>query len=159
MFLLLIFCGNNLLLNKKRWNLGFNKKFDLSSVFIILKVCRHGDRAPCDVFPNNKNVDKWVQGIGYLTPLGESELYGNGKSFRELWYPGLLSDVVYPSEIKVISSDIHRAIMSAYSFLASLYPPSGSYVFEKGLNWQAFPVHTISLPLDYVSLRWRNTNF
>ena len=41
--------------------------------------------------------------------------------------------------------------MSANAFLAALYPPTAEYVFEKGLNWQAFPTHAISKEIDYVS--------
>ena len=114
-------------------------------------MCRHGDRSPTHFFPYNVNKDKWRQGEGYLTPFGESQLYENGKFFRSLWYPGLLSEIVYPSEIKVISSNKDRAIMSATAFLAALYPPTAEYVFEKGLNWQAFPTQAISKEIDYVS--------
>ena len=93
-----------------------------------------------------------MQGPGYLSPIGEEQLFENGVAFRKLWYSGLLSEVVYPSEIEVISSDKDRAIMSANSFLAALYPPTDGFVFEPGLNWQAFPTHTISSQLDYVSI-------
>ena len=126
------------------------------SISTKFQVCRHGDRSPSHFYPNNVNKDKWPQGKGYLTPLGESQLYENGKSFRKLWYPGLLSYVVYPTEIKVISSESGRCIMSANAFLAALYPPTGEYVFEKGLNWQAFPTHTISSEIDYVSVPIRS---
>ena len=121
------------------------------NLIFLFQICRHGDRAPIWVYPDNPNLDKWPQGLGYLSPTGEAQWYANGKSFRELWYPGLLSDVVYPTEIKVISSHVDRCIMSANSFLAALYPPTSPYVFEEGLNWQAFPTHTISPSLDYVS--------
>ena len=47
--------------------------------------------------------------------------------------------------------------MSANTFLAALYPPTPPYVFEEGLNWQAFPTHTISRSLDYVS--WEYIQF
>ncbi len=116
----------------------------------LFQVCRHGDRAPMGYFPNSQHRDYWVQGTGYLTPKGQKDLFDYGVKFRTQWYPGLLSDVIYPWESYVISSDVHRAIMSVDAFFAGLYPPTGDFEFESGLRWQAFPTHTISTSLDYV---------
>jgi len=116
---------------------------------LVQQVCRHGDRAPFAFFPNNQHEDYWIQGLGYLTPIGEKQLFDNGAAFRSDWYPGLLDDIVYPSESYVVSSHIDRAIMSANSFLAGLYPPTGQFEFQPGLSWQAFPTHMISKQLDY----------
>ncbi|XP_063710951.1 testicular acid phosphatase homolog isoform X2 [Symsagittifera roscoffensis] len=116
---------------------------------LVQQVCRHGDRSPVTCFPNNQNKDFWLQGPGYLTPKGEKQLYDNGKAFRSDWYPGLLSDVVLPSESYVVSSHFDRCLMSANSFMAGLYPPTDEFLFEKGLNWQAYPTHMISADIDY----------
>ncbi|XP_063723513.1 testicular acid phosphatase homolog [Symsagittifera roscoffensis] len=116
---------------------------------LVQQVCRHGDRSPVNLFPNNQHRDAWIQGPGYLTPEGEKMLYDNGAAFRSSWYPGLLSEIVYPNESYVVSSHIDRCIMSANSFMAALYPPTQQFQFEQGLNWQAFPTHMISAQIDF----------
>ena len=50
----------------------------------------------------------------------------------------------------MVSSHFDRCLMSANSFMAGLYPPTDEFLFEKGLNWQAYPTHMISADIDYV---------
>ena len=54
------------------------------------------------------------------------------------------------SEIYVRSTDIDRALMSAESNLAGLYPPSGKQIWRKNLPWQPIPIHARSEHEDMV---------
>jgi lysosomal acid phosphatase len=66
-------------------------------------------------------------------------------------YGGFLSDAYSPYEILVQSSNVDRAIMSADSNLAGLYPPSDSRSkWNENLKWQPIPVHNRPEAIDNV---------
>jgi hypothetical protein len=66
--------------------------------------------------------------MGELTPIGMRMLYLLGARNREV-YGNFLSKNYDPNEIYVMSTDTNRTIMSAYSQLQGLYPPStGPYI-------------------------------
>lgn len=45
--------------------------------------------------------------------------------------------------------DTDRALTSAQSALAGLFPPFGFQIWKEDLNWQPIPVHTQPLEQDY----------
>ncbi|XP_046545921.1 lysosomal acid phosphatase-like isoform X1 [Haliotis rubra] len=110
---------------------------------LVNLVYRHGDRSPYRTYPNNLNsIDKnWPQGLGWLTTEGMKQHYSLGRFIRRR-YTGFLSDKYLHTEIRVESSDVDRCLMSAYSNLAGLYPPSGDQVWNSNIPWQPIPVHT-----------------
>jgi hypothetical protein len=78
--------------------------------------------------------------------------YEFGKYLRQR-YDGFLSEVYSPKEIFVQSSDADRAIMSALSNMAGLWPPTTSdpkSEWNSDIAWQPIPVHTIPKSLDNV---------
>ena len=78
--------------------------------------------------------------------------YNFGRFLRER-YNGFLSDVYSPKEIFVQSSDADRAIMSALSNMAGMWPPSPNDPksnWNAALPWQPVPIHTIPKSLDNV---------
>ena len=44
-------------------------------------------------------------------------------------------------QIHVESTDYDRTLMSAYTVLSGLYPPSGDQIWNTHINWQPIPVH------------------
>ncbi|GFR72255.1 lysosomal acid phosphatase, partial [Elysia marginata] len=50
--------------------------------------------------------------------------------------------------IAIESSSIQRCLMSAYSHLAGLFPPSGDQIWNKDIMWQPIPVETRPLKED-----------
>ncbi|XP_046327993.2 prostatic acid phosphatase-like [Haliotis rufescens] len=116
---------------------------------LVSLVYRHGDRSPFRTYPNNPNaIEKyWPQGLGWLTMEGMKQHYSLGRFIRRR-YSGFLSDKYLHTEVTVESSDVDRCLMSAYSNLAGLYPPSGDQVWNSNIPWQPIPVHTRPEPED-----------
>ncbi|XP_071111984.1 prostatic acid phosphatase-like [Haliotis cracherodii] len=114
-----------------------------SSLKLVNLVYRHGDRSPTMTYPKNPNHvnETWPEGLGWLSTLGMQEQYSLG-SFLRRRYTGFLSDQYIHTEIRVNSSDVERCLMSAYSNLAGLYPPSGDQMWNSNISWQPIPVHT-----------------
>ncbi|XP_046545920.1 lysosomal acid phosphatase-like [Haliotis rubra] len=110
---------------------------------LVNLMYRHGDRTPYTTYPKNPHVQNatWPQGLKWLTTDGMEQLYSLGRFLRRR-YSGFLSDRYLHTEIRVESSDADRAMMSAYSNLAGLYPPSGDQVWNSNIPWQPIPVHT-----------------
>jgi len=77
--------------------------------------------------------------------------YELGKYLRGR-YGGFLSDIYSPYEIRVQSSNVDRAIMSADANLAGLYPPvNNRSIWSEDIKWQPIPVHNIPEEMDNVS--------
>ncbi|XP_067649330.1 prostatic acid phosphatase-like [Haliotis asinina] len=114
-----------------------------STLKLVNLVYRHGDRSPTVTYPKNPNLvnETWPQGLGWLTTFGMQEQYSLGRFLRRR-YKGFLSDKYIHTEIRVESSDVDRCLMSAYSNLAGLYPPSGDQLWNSSILWQPIPVHT-----------------
>ncbi|XP_046545890.1 LOW QUALITY PROTEIN: prostatic acid phosphatase-like [Haliotis rubra] len=114
-----------------------------SSLKLVNLVYRHGDRSPTLTYPKNPNLvnETWPQGLGWLSTFGMQEQYSLGRFLRRR-YNGFLSDKYIHTEIQVQSSNVDRCLMSAYSNLAGLYPPSGDQVWNSNIPWQPIPVHT-----------------
>jgi len=79
--------------------------------------------------------------------------YELGKYLRQR-YEGFINNTYSPKEIFVQSSDADRAIMSALSNMAGMWPPTPEdpkSQWDSNLAWQPIPVHTIPKSLDNVS--------
>lgn len=67
-------------------------------------------------------------------------------------YDGFISKDYSPYEIQVQSSDVDRALMSASTNLAGLYPPADNFsTWNANLKWQPIPIHSITSSLDNVT--------
>lgn len=66
-------------------------------------------------------------------------------------YDILLPANIYPNKIVYIQSTDHdRALMSAGSLLAGLFPPTMDQMWNKNIAWQPIPIHTIPRDMDYI---------
>ena len=110
---------------------------------------RHGARTPCDLYPTDPYKDPayWPVGLGQLTNEGKRMHFELGQWLR-MRYDGFLSENYSEQEILVRSTDVDRALMSAQSNLAGLFPPSGYWQWNTHLSWQPIPVHTMPLSMD-----------
>jgi len=107
---------------------------------------RHGDRAPGQIYPNDPYGEKpWPQGLQELTNKGMMQHYLLGKYLRKR-YSKLLGKEYSHKEIYIRSSDKNRALQSAASDLASLFPPGKNQKWNPKLDWQPMPIH--SVPTD-----------
>lgn len=57
-----------------------------------------------------------------------------------------------PKEVSIQSTPKDRTIMSAQCFLAGLYPPKTSQLWNQDLNWQPIPVYLQNYDVDAVSV-------
>ncbi|XP_008555403.1 venom acid phosphatase Acph-1 [Microplitis demolitor] len=106
-------------------------------------VFRHGDRAPDngrEQYPNDpyKNYEYFPEGHGGLTNLGKKREYDLGSHLRSL-YNDFLGEDYTPKKLAARSTEYDRAKMSLQLVLSSLYPPKGTQVWNKYLNWQPIP--------------------
>jgi hypothetical protein len=99
---------------------------NLKELRFVFETFRHGARAPFEGI-NDINEDifgqKWEFGSEEITEVGMREHYLAGYRSRER-YSGFLSQKYDLSEVYAITSDVNRTIMSAYSHLNGLFPPS-----------------------------------
>uniref|UniRef100_A0A8C6AUP0 acid phosphatase n=1 Tax=Monodon monoceros TaxID=40151 RepID=A0A8C6AUP0_MONMO len=115
--------------------------------FVTL-VLRHGDRSPIETFPNDPiKESSWPQGFGQLTQLGMEQHYELGQYIRKR-YEKFLNKSYKHEQVFVRSTDIDRALMSAMTNLAALFPPEGISVWNPSLPWQPIPVHTVPVSED-----------
>ncbi|XP_060584387.1 lysosomal acid phosphatase-like [Ruditapes philippinarum] len=121
-----------------------------STLRLVNLVYRHGDRSPVVIYPKDINqVDKWPQGLGWLSKLGEQEQYRLGQWLKDRYMStGFMNNTYRREEILVHSSDEDRCLMSAYSNLAGLYPPDVDQQFNPAIKWQPIPVFTRPKPED-----------
>ncbi|CAH2017986.1 unnamed protein product [Acanthoscelides obtectus] len=126
---------------------GNDEKDELVATALLF---RHGDRGPLESFPNDKYFDKkyWPKGFGQMLNVGKLRAYELGKYIRHRYRTFLANEYKF-EEIHVISSDVDRAIMTAESMLAGLYPPPKEDIWFEHLLWEPIPVHTI--PYEYDS--------
>ncbi|CAL8111037.1 unnamed protein product [Orchesella dallaii] len=74
--------------------------------------------------------------------------YRLGKFIRSR-YDEFISRDYSPYEILVQSSDVDRALMSASTNLAGLYPPADNFsTWNQNLTWQPIPIHSLASQLD-----------
>ena len=104
----------------------------------VFETFRHGARSP--VFLNYETDVfgyKW-SGAGELTSIGMRQHYLLGYRNRKT-YSNFLSQSYDRNEIYVMSTDFNRTIMSAYSHLQGLYPPSTGPLLNKNQTEVAIP--------------------
>ncbi|XP_078511326.1 testicular acid phosphatase homolog isoform X1 [Lissotriton helveticus] len=117
-------------------------------IFNLLKLYRHGDRAPIDTYPKDPHKDApWPGGLQQLTQEGMRQQFELGQYLRAR-YQGFLSSSYRRQEIYVRSTDYDRTLMSAQANLAGLYPPNRSELWNPHIWWQPIPVHTVPVSQD-----------
>jgi len=114
-------------------------------------VFRHGDRTPCNFYPNDPHKDRseWPVGPGQLTAKGKRMHFHLGKWLRKR-YSHLLGPDYSETEVWVRSTDIDRTLMSAQANLAGMFPPTEAMRWLDNFPWQPVPVHTLPLNQDSV---------
>jgi hypothetical protein len=65
-------------------------------------------------------------------------------------YSELLPETYSREDIYIHSTDVDRTLMSAASNLAGLYPPEGGQKWDKNIDWQPIPIHTVPEIMDEV---------
>uniref|UniRef100_A0A914W6I4 peptide-O-fucosyltransferase n=1 Tax=Plectus sambesii TaxID=2011161 RepID=A0A914W6I4_9BILA len=112
-------------------------------------VFRHGDRAPSDPYPNDPyDATHWPRGWSQLTNEGMRQTRALGQFYRDRYITEMdnfLSEDYIREELYVRSTDKDRALTSASSMLAGLYPPRDKYIWHNEITWQPIPVHS-SMP-------------
>nr|CAH7742760.1 unnamed protein product [Callosobruchus chinensis] len=97
-----------------------SEKKVLKSVVVLF---RHGDKAPTTSFPNDPYFDRkyWPMGFGELLDKGKLRHFRLGQWLRSK-YADFIPVKYNRSDVRVFSSDVDRALMSAQCNLAGLYP-------------------------------------
>ncbi|KAL4222131.1 hypothetical protein ACF0H5_018171 [Mactra antiquata] len=116
-----------------------------STLRLVNLVYRHGDRSPIVIYPTDPNgIDNWPQGLGWLSKIGIQQQYRLGQWLRQRYFidTKFMNTSYNREEISVTSSDEDRCLMSAYSNLAGLYPPTEDEQFDPDVKWQPIPVFT-----------------
>jgi len=140
-FLFLLLCG---------LNLNECKKLKMAHV-----VFRHGARSPLYYYPSDPHQDSaWPDGTGRLTQRGMNMEYELGKFLRKRYIVDkkFVNETYLHKQIHIRSSDIERCIQSAQAQLAAFYPPKGFQIWNKDIDWQPIPIHSMPF-LEDVLLR------
>ncbi|KAF9815032.1 hypothetical protein SFRURICE_010590 [Spodoptera frugiperda] len=80
---------------------------------------------------------------------GKLQLYELGKKYRS-YYANFIPEEYCDKDVFIRSSDKSRCLMSAYTFLAGLYPPTERQLWHPELPWQPVPVHSLPRELDNI---------
>jgi hypothetical protein len=103
-------------------------------LLFALEHFRHGARGAYKSFNYNTWRDilneEW-KGSGELTPIGMRQHYLLGTSIRNK-YKNFISNEFNPNEIYVISSDVNRTLISAYSNLLGIFHNNNANINNKG---------------------------
>ncbi|GBP12918.1 Testicular acid phosphatase homolog [Eumeta japonica] len=113
-------------------------------------VKRHGARTPTHSYKSDpyKNY-LWPDGLGGLTNVGKLQMFELGKKYRS-YYANFIPEEYYEKDVYIQSSDKSRCLMSAYTFLAGMYPPSERQTWHPEIPWQPIPVHALPRNLDNI---------
>lgn len=116
------------------------------------QIHRHGDRSPQKSYLKDPHKDyPWSGGFGALSPKGALQMYNLGKHLRVRYEQLLPQDGLYSKDnMRVLSSQFERSMMSVESLLAGFLPPNDG-MNQFPLPWQPVPVHVIPIKEDYVS--------
>ncbi|KAL9951585.1 hypothetical protein ACROYT_G044269 [Oculina patagonica] len=121
-------------------------------------ISRHGSRTL--LTKDHKTFEEGAD--SQITIRGMDQMFRAGSFVQKRYQKdSFLSDVYYPQDIYVRSSDYSRTLNSASSFLLGLYPPRNqtlnvSYagVFYAPYNIQQVPIHTVAVENDQVLRGW-----
>ena len=115
----------------------------------LLKIYRHGDRAPTGPYPTDPNTNEsaWPVEYGELTNEGTRQHYILGQFLRYRYFT-LLPARYSPKQVYVRSTDVDRTMESAEANLAGLYPPVPQDKWNAQLNWNPIPVHVVPAQYD-----------
>ncbi|GMS81253.1 hypothetical protein PENTCL1PPCAC_3428, partial [Pristionchus entomophagus] len=121
-------------------------------LLFVAVIWRHGDRAPGDLpYPLDQNdVRAWPRGWNQLTNKGIKQMYDLGVFLRERYMKESehINEVFNKDEVLVISSDAERALSSAQSVMASLFPPKHEFKWKEDFDWQPIPIHSNGVGKD-----------
>ena len=139
---------------------SLQKEDSNEKLLFVLEHFRHGARGSYKSFDYKlwKDIfnEEW-KGAGELTPLGMRQHYLLGKSVRNK-YKNFISNEFNPNEIYIISTDVNRTLISAYSHLLGIYNITNvnknGYINNKNYsdiinnkindeekNYKIFPIH------------------
>ncbi|XP_068628776.1 lysosomal acid phosphatase-like [Battus philenor] len=124
--------------------------YESKTLRLVIILFRHGARTPTSNYKSDpfKNY-QWPDGLGSLTNAGKLQMYELGKKYRS-YYANFIPEEYYDKDIYVKSSDKSRCLMSAYTFLAGLYPPTERQLWHPEIPWQPIPVHSLPRDLDNI---------
>ncbi|ODM94066.1 Lysosomal acid phosphatase [Orchesella cincta] len=138
---------------------------NLSTLRQVQVIFRHGARTIDKTYPLDPYKDEsyWPPGFHQLTNLGKLQGYNLGLYLRER-YTGFIQESYDVKDVYVQSSDIARAIETAYSVMAGFYLPNemrnvngsntttdiSSNLTEIPLPWKSVPVHSVPVEMDNV---------
>ncbi|CAK1548625.1 unnamed protein product [Leptosia nina] len=132
--------------------------YESKTLRLVIILFRHGARAPVSSYKSDpfKNY-QWPDGLGSLTNAGKVQLYELGRKYR-MYYANFIPEEYQEKDVYIRSSDSSRCLMSAYTFLAGLYPPSERQIWHPELLWQPIPVHSLPRELDNVVAATKSCN-
>uniref|UniRef100_A0A0N5B6C5 Acid phosphatase n=1 Tax=Strongyloides papillosus TaxID=174720 RepID=A0A0N5B6C5_STREA len=108
---------------------------------------RHGARPPEVIFDYDPHKNDWPVPLGELTPLGMRQHYDLGKRLMQRYGEEykLINTSYNVGEIYVRSTDVNRALASAYSNLAGMFSESKNTYPDSNWpsQWTPIPVHTV----------------
>ncbi|XP_075981914.1 lysosomal acid phosphatase-like isoform X2 [Anticarsia gemmatalis] len=124
--------------------------YESKTLRLVIILFRHGARTPVSSYNSDpfKNY-QWPDGFGSLTNTGKMQLYELGKKYRS-YYANFIPEEYLEKDVYVRSSDSSRCLMSAYTFLAGLFPPTERQMWHPEVMWQPIPVHSLPRELDNV---------
>ncbi|XP_022121885.2 prostatic acid phosphatase isoform X1 [Pieris rapae] len=122
--------------------------YESKTLRLVIIFFRHGARAPVSSYKSDpfKNY-QWPDGLGSLTNAGKLQLYELGRKYRS-YYANFIPEEYQEKDVYIRSSDSSRCLMSAYTFLAGLYPPYERQIWHPEILWQPIPVHSLPRQLD-----------
>jgi len=119
----------------------------VDNLLMVALLHRHGDRAPLvqtPVVTPSSYEAQWPLGSGELTSLGANQLYALGHAFHHKYVSGgFLPAKYHPKSYAGRSSDFHRTLQSAASFLYAVYPPEINSAYDLPNRFQPVPVSTV----------------
>lgn len=106
---------------------------------------------------NKHKQKKWINNYPFLDlQQGKVRMFELGKHFRERYKHFLTYN---PREVQIRSSDVDRCLESTALIMAAAYPPKDKWKWTEEINWQPFPIHTVSQNEDGVRFQFTLFNF
>uniref|UniRef100_A0A914XP43 Uncharacterized protein n=1 Tax=Plectus sambesii TaxID=2011161 RepID=A0A914XP43_9BILA len=128
-------------------------------LLFVQALWRHGDRAPANTYPKDLYQESaWPQGWGQLSAAGMEQCFNLGAQLRAMYSPHFISSIYNSNEVYVRSTDYDRALMSAMSVMAGLFPagtagvhyPSASAVPNWPYHWSPIPIHALDFAGNHI---------